>query len=182
MDDPALAPEVKLVADVHGTLALLSGHMGEMQPGAGARKVPPLVGVWRSSAIESASSDAMACDYVVIWANGVIDFITTNSADGACERAETLVLDGKVPRRAHGMLRLHADDAERVGAMRYALKGDSLTLDIERGYDDEPLRLTLTRLGQDDDMADATPGTLRPDDGSEELDELTGLPAHAASS
>lgn len=167
--DPALAPEIKLVADVHGTLALLSGHVGEMQPAAGARKVSPLVGVWRTPS-------AGECDYLVIWANGVIDFITAEPKGGPAERDETLVIDGKLPRRARGTLRLHEADRARLGAIAYTLDRDMLTLDIARWSGDAPARLAFTRYVESGDVEpseEASDGTVEI---TGDLDELTGLP------
>ena len=166
--DATLAPELKLIADVHGTLALLSGHVGEMQPAAGARKVSPLVGVWR------AQGDAPA-DYLVVWASGVIDIISADPDGGAAEREETLVVDGKLPRRSRGTLRLHEPDRTRLGAIGYALDHDTLTVDVAHGMDGAPERWAFTRCIDYLETATTTPSESPT--AAADLDELTGLPA-----
>jgi Ca-activated chloride channel family protein len=175
-DDAALAPELKLVADVHGTLALLSGHVGEMQPAAGAKRVSPLVGVWRGCAGGRADAGVGSGDYLVVWANGVIDFITSDERAQSAERSETLVLDGKVPRRARGTLRLHEADRARVGSIRYALAGDTLAVDIARGPSGGPEHLEFVRCVDDSD-ADEGDALAGESTDEIEIDELTGLPA-----
>jgi len=167
--DRALADEVRLVSELHTTLAFLSGHAGEAQSGGGRESASPLVGVWRRSREDAAPATGVS-EFFVIWPNSVIDYVRADAVSGGSTREETFVLPGKLPRRPRGSVPLNPADRDRLGRMRYEVSGDTLTLTIS-DWQGGPATFVLTRCAYAEIEAGASCEA-----GELDIETLTGLP------
>jgi hypothetical protein len=165
--DEALAPEKTLVRDMYNTLAVLSGHRGEIRFGSKDRSLPPLVGAWRSARWgKPRSSD----DFLVVWPHGAIE-ASSKAAAKLFAGKMSVALRGEPPRGMDGEILLAEDDAEET-PLRFEIEHDRLKLTAESGTKGS-CTMTFKRC----DYADIpNPDTPRPTDEPATVDPLTGLP------
>lgn len=145
-NDPELGGELKLAGDMHGTLALLSGHAGDVSSAKVGGGKSPLVGVWRQ---RSRRWFAPRDRYAIFWPNGVVELIAVDRHTKAPRQAESFTVGAEIPAEPRGVLELSAGDAERLGDVRFALDGASLRLRVEH-FDGKPATWTLERCAYAD--------------------------------
>lgn len=163
--DAALAPERDLVREVHNTLALLSGHTGEIAADAAGSGASPLLGVWRRAQDESARDQD---EFLVVWPNGVIEPMLVDRATRYVQQLVPLTVAGELPDAARGKLARAGDEAEAGADIHFEITGDRLTLRVPAdGEGDE--NQVYTRASFSD---------LPRGENHEEvqIDELSGLP------
>lgn len=164
--DTTLSRECELVGDIHCTLALQAGHMGEVQLGENDQGASPLVGIWRRI---NGSDLPDTEEFVIIWASGVIEPLVMQTNAQVFERCASITLDGPLPTGRRGNLPIDEDAADRISGVRYKLQGDQLRLVFaEKNAPDK--EFLLERCDPADlPRVSAAKETI-------EIDELSGLP------
>lgn len=166
--DADLRRECDLVRDVHNTLALLAGHLGEIslaEPGAAAS---PLVGVWRRTAD---GDDAGTQEFLIVWPNGVLEPVSVERDSGTAERRASISLAGPLPAASSGELPVADEDARGLAPARFDIAGDHLVLRVA-GWEDGSETVEFDRCSFSD-LAMKNEG-----DGADgpRVDALSGLP------
>ncbi len=164
--DADLAPELKLVRDLHNTLAFLSGHTGEIEPETAGLPASPLIGVWHRT---NGPARATAQEYLIIWPNGVVDPVQVDRHRRTTQRQNAMTVAGALPVAPRGQLSWAPDSGGDAGPFRFEIDGDRLTLHVA-DWPDGSTTLVLKR-GRIEDV----PMGDQPDDEAS-VEPLSGLP------
>lgn len=136
--DPVLDPERALVRNLHDTVALLSGHHGELRGPRADCEPSPLAGAWHRHD-EAANAD----DFLVFWPDRTLESIHRNPQQGSRLTQRVRVVGAELPTATHGTLSF-SDDRSEVGTARYTVLGEQLNIVMERPGT-PPQHLALTR-------------------------------------